>query len=87
MLRHYSCRFLFYILIILSLFLHSYSNNSLVINMLYTSTNRYAAVNLTLIHHVSITKTSPQITPNIRRTNYALTTYQSSLDDLPIKPY
>ena len=69
MLRHYTCRFLFYILIILSLFLHSYSNNSLVINMLYTFPNRYAAVNLTLTHHVSITKTSPQITPNIRRTN------------------
>ncbi len=87
MLRHYTCRFLFYILIILSLFLYPYSNNNLVINTLYAASNRYAAVNLTLIHHVSITKTSPQITPNIRRTNYALTTYQSSLDDLPIKPY
>ena len=87
MLRHYTCRFLFYILIILSLSPYLYSNNSLVINILYTSSNRYAAVNLTLTHHVSITKTSPQITPNIRRTNKALTTYQSSLDDLPIKPY
>ena len=60
MLRHYTCRFLFYILIILSLFPYLYSNNSLVINILYTSSNRYAAVNLTLTHHVSITKTSPQ---------------------------
>ena len=61
MLRHYTCRFLFYILIILSLFLYPYSNNSLVINTLYTSSDRCAAVNLTLTHHVSITKTSPQI--------------------------
>ena len=63
MLRHYTCRFLFYILIILSLFLDSYGNNSLIVNVLCTFLIRYAAVNLTLIPHSSITYLSLKFSP------------------------
>ena len=71
MLRHYTCRFLFYILIILSLSPYLYSNNSLVINILYTSSNRYAAVNLTLTHRKRIRDASRYTIKKYRSSFYS----------------
>ena len=64
MLRHYTCRFLFYILIILSLFLDSHNVNSQIINTLHIASIHYAPFNLTLIPHSSITYLSLKSSPH-----------------------